>query len=76
MDTNIFTELASKFINIFLSQENANVQWLRLHVPNTGGLLLIPGQGTRSHMPQLKIPHAAMKIPHAATKIRCSQINK
>ena len=33
------------------------VQWLRLHAPNTGGLgLPIVGQGTRSHMPQLKIP--------------------
>ena len=26
------------------------VQWLRLHAPNTGGLALISGQGTRSHM--------------------------
>ena len=30
------------------------VQWLRLHAPNAGGLSLIPGQGNRSHMPQLK----------------------
>ena len=29
---------------------------------------LIPGQGTRSFMSQLK-------IPHAATKIQCSQMN-
>ena len=44
----------------------------------------IPGQGTRSHMlqlrahmPQLKIPHAATEILHAAmTKGRCRQINK
>ncbi|TEA31633.1 hypothetical protein DBR06_SOUSAS7710076, partial [Sousa chinensis] len=28
------------------------VQWLRLHARNTGGLGSIPGQGTRSHMPQ------------------------
>ena len=35
------------------------VQWLRLHVPNSGGLGSIPGQGTRSHMLQLMIPHAA-----------------
>ena len=27
--------------------------WLRLHTPNVGGLGLIPGQGTRSHMLQL-----------------------
>ena len=44
-------------------------QWLRLRVPNAGGLGSIPGQGTRSHMPQLKIPYAATKIPHAAMKI-------
>ena len=30
------------------------VQWLRLLAPNTGGLGSIPGQGTRSHVPQLK----------------------
>ena len=27
-------------------------QWLRLHTPNAGGSGSIPGQGTRSHMPQ------------------------
>ena len=32
------------------------VQWLRLRAPNSGGLGSIPGQGTRSHMPQLKDP--------------------
>ena len=26
------------------------VQWVRLHAPNAGGLGLVPGQGTRSHM--------------------------
>ena len=36
------------------------VQWF--HAPNAEGLGSIPGQGTRSHMPQLKITHAAMKI--------------
>ena len=44
--------------------------------PNAGGLGLIPGQGTRSRMPQLKIPHATTKISCAATKIWCNQINK
>ena len=38
------------------------VQWLRVHAPKAGGLALIPGQGTRSHLPQLRILHAAMKI--------------
>ena len=30
------------------------VQWLRLCSPNTGGPASIPGQGTRSRMPQLR----------------------
>ena len=30
------------------------VHWLRLQAPNAGGLGLIPGQGTRSHVPQLR----------------------
>jgi len=29
------------------------VQWLRLRSPIAGGMGSIPGQGTRSHMPQL-----------------------
>ena len=33
------------------------------------GTGLIPGQGTRSHVTQ-------PNIPHAATKTQCSQINK
>ena len=44
-------------------------RWLRLRVPNAGDLGDIPGLGTRSCMPQLK-------IPHAATKTQRSQINK
>ena len=31
------------------------VWWLRLHVPNAGGLSLISDQGISSHMPQLII---------------------
>ena len=30
------------------------VQWLRLSAPNAGGPGSIPGQGTRSHMLQLR----------------------
>ena len=37
------------------------VLWLRLHAPNAGGPGLIPDRGTRSHMPQLKILHAAAR---------------
>ena len=44
-------------------------QWLRHWAPNAGGPGSIPGQGTRSHMPQLK-------ITYATTKTRHSQINK
>ena len=38
------------------------VQCLGLHFTSAGGLGLIPGQGTRSHMPQKKILHAVTKI--------------
>ena len=52
-------------------------QWLRLPAPNAGSLGLIPGQGTRSymlnqefechvwrsHVLQLRIPHASTKDP-------------
>ena len=31
------------------------VQWLRLCAPYTRGLGSIPGQGTSSHMPQLRL---------------------
>ena len=41
------------------------VQWLRLCTPNAGNLGLIPGWGTMSLTPQLK-------IPHATTKTQCS----
>ena len=66
------------------------VQWLSICTPNAEGPSLIPDQGTRSRMPQLrvrmlqlkilhattKIPQATTKIPHAATKTRHNQINK
>ena len=31
------------------------VQWLRLHAPSAEGPGLTPGQGTRSHTPQLRV---------------------
>ena len=34
------------------------IQWLRLRAPNAGGQVSIPDEGTTSHIPQLKIPHA------------------
>ncbi|TEA29786.1 hypothetical protein DBR06_SOUSAS7110042 [Sousa chinensis] len=44
------------------------VQWLRLHAPHTGGPALIPGQGTRYCMPQLRAHMLQLKTLHAATK--------
>ena len=44
------------------------VQWLRLSAPNAGSPGSIPGQGTRSHMPQLRVHMPQLKVPHAATK--------
>ncbi|TEA24199.1 hypothetical protein DBR06_SOUSAS17310001, partial [Sousa chinensis] len=46
------------------------VQWLRLHTPNAGGPGSIPGQGTRSHMPQRqqRSRMVQLKIPRATTK--------
>ena len=52
------------------------VQWLHLCAPNAGGQGLIPGQGTRPHMPQLRVHMLQLKIPCAATKIQHSQISK
>ena len=45
-------------MKIYMCRTSLVVQWLRLHTPNSGGLGSIPSQKTKSHMPQLKIPHA------------------
>ena len=44
------------------------VQWLRLSAPNAGGPGSIPGQGTRSHMLQLR-PGAAKSISIKKNKL-------
>ena len=44
------------------------VQWLSLWAPNAAGPGSIPGQGTRSHMPQLRVQIPQLKFPWAATK--------
>ncbi|TEA35983.1 hypothetical protein DBR06_SOUSAS810106, partial [Sousa chinensis] len=41
------------------------VQWLRLHAPNAGGPGSMPGQGTRTHMPQPRTCIPQLKILHA-----------
>ena len=52
------------------------VYWLKFYASKAGGLGSISGQGTRSHMPQLRVNMLQVKIPHAAAKTQCSQINK
>ena len=39
-------------------------QWLRLCIANAGGLGLLPGRGTISHLPQLRVHTPQLKIPH------------
>ena len=46
------------------------IQWLSLHTLSAGDLGLILGQGTRSHMLQLRVFMLQLKVPHAATKIK------
>ena len=50
------------------------VQWLRLQDLNARGLGLIPCQGTRFHMSQLKIEPTYNEDGSAATKTWCRQI--
>ena len=45
-------------------------------LPTQGGLGLAPGQGTGSHMLQLRVYMSQLKIPCVATKTQHSQINK
>ena len=46
------------------------VQWLRLHALNAQDPGLIPGQGTRSHMPQLRVLMAQLMTLHLKKKKR------
>ena len=43
-------------------------RWLRLRTPNAGAPGSILGQGTRSHVPQLRFCMPQLKIPRVATK--------
>ena len=49
-------------------------KWLRLQVPNVGGLGLILGQGTRSHTPLLKILHTTTKRANMLNKNQRSRV--
>ena len=52
------------------------VQGLRLCTPNAVDLGLIPGQATRSHMPQLKILCAATKTQHSQINFSKKEMNR
>ena len=59
----------SVFILVAHSQTiRATVRWLIFHAPNAGDPGLIPGQGTKSSMSQLRVDMLQLKIPHTATK--------
>ena len=47
----VFENIHNKIVGV---GNSLVVQWLRLCTPDSGGLGSIPGQGTRSHMPQLR----------------------
>ena len=46
------------------------IQWLGLRAPDAGSLGLIPGQGTRSHMPQLRVDVLQLRLGIAKFKKR------
>ena len=48
---------------------------LRLHAPNAGGLGLISGQGTRSHMLQLRVHMLQQKLQPNKLKKENSSAN-
>ena len=62
MNKQVFIVKLFQILFVFENIHNKNVgvgnslvvQWLRLCTPDSGGLGSIPGQGTRSHMPQLR----------------------
>ena len=41
------------------------VQWLRLHTPNARDPGSVPSQGTRPHMPRLRVRMQHLKMPHS-----------
>ena len=52
------------------------VQWLRLNALNARDPGLIPGQGTRSHMPHLKILCAATEKRSHMPQVRPGAVKK
>ena len=53
----------------FTRQVKLMVQWLRLCTPNAVGPGLIPRQGTKSQMLQVRVHREQLKIPEATMKI-------
>ena len=76
--TDLLTTGLPQTFNLWKTGTSLAVQWPRLRAPNAKGLGLIPGQGTRSCIPQLKIPCAATKIGNlcATAKTQCNQISQ
>ena len=54
--------------NLYLPCTSLVIWWLRLHAPNARDLGLIPGQGTRSHMLQLRVCRLQLKDPACHSK--------
>ena len=59
-----FDSILLEFLRVQIGKQLLSIRkgklpwWLRFHAPNAGGLSSFPGQGTRSHMLQLR-PGAA-----------------
>ena len=54
---NIWRFMHVKSLNMAIESAGTSlvVQWLTVHVPNAGDLGSIPGQGTRSHVLQVRV---------------------
>ena len=59
----LFENVIFRQMNQMVNATSLVVQWLRLCAPNAGGVGLIPGQGTRLHMPQLRVHTLQLKDP-------------
>ena len=61
--------LLDTHLKILGSGESLLVQCLKVCVFNAGDLASIPDQGTRSHMPQLRVCAPQLRIPQVVPKI-------
>ena len=70
--------VSSRFCRLILTTGTFQVvQGLRICNSNAGNLGSIPGQGTRSHILQLRVCMPQLqKIPHAKAKTQHNQLNK